>query len=110
MDNTLTNQTGTRASAAAGSPANILRVSPTIGTRQLVDELTSRRDCGAEWQLVALDGYDIELSESSRRRLFQLAEDTGALLLYCDYRASDGPHPLAPYQPGSVRDDFDLAL
>lgn len=108
MDNTLTNQTGTRASAAAGSPANILRVSPTIGTRQLVDELTSRRDCGAEWQLVALDGYDIELSELSRRRLFQLAEDTGALLLYCDYRTPDGPHPLAPYQPGSVRDDFDF--
>jgi hypothetical protein len=52
------------------------------------------------------------LDRHAAGRLLQVAADTGALLLYSDYRVSrDGqllPRPTIDYQPGSLRDDFDF--
>ncbi len=54
-----------------------------------------------------------ELSEFTLGRLIRVQKDSGAVMLYGDYRESkdDAPireHPLAHYQMGSVRDDFDF--
>lgn len=88
-------------------------VSPTAGTEEIIANLRAAAESGADYLLLCLEGYDIELPEASRRRMVQVAADTEAKLLYCDYRVrnSDGsftPHPLAGYQWGSVRDDFDF--
>jgi hypothetical protein len=46
------------------------------------------------------------------QRMLQVAEDTGAGFVYSDFReqAGDqtGERPLVDYQPGSIRDNFDL--
>ena len=45
-------------------------------------------------------------------RMVQVADDTGAGIVYSDYREIDGDkttaHPVTDYQFGSVRDDFDF--
>lgn len=45
-------------------------------------------------------------------RMMQVADDTGAVLLYADYYKRENqtlkPHPLNDYQTGSLRDDFDF--
>jgi hypothetical protein len=55
----------------------------------------------------------VGLAEIGLRRLAQVAADSGAAVLYSDYydaKAEGGVslHPLVDYQPGSLRDDFDL--
>jgi Glycosyl transferase family 2 len=70
----------------------------------------------AEWTtpylLLLLPGGEIELGAHAAERLVQIAEDTGAGLLYSDFRQRNGEevsdHPLIDYQPGSIRDTFDF--
>jgi hypothetical protein len=55
----------------------------------------------------------VELNALGLLRLFAVANDTRAALVYSDYfdRQSDGTaklHPLIDYQSGSLRDDFDF--
>lgn len=88
-----------------------ITISPTISTASLVGLLTGGEK--TDYVFVSLEGYDINLPEDSVRRILQVADDTGANLLYCDYcvKNPDGSmtgHPLTAYQPGSVRDDFDF--
>lgn len=90
----------------------IVYVSPTIATRKLIDVIkeTAKEN---EYILIRLDGYDINLSQEGENRLLQIARDSDATWLYCDYLtinpdSSLTQHPLAPYQYGSVRDDFDF--
>lgn len=90
-----------------------ITVSPTVATDMLLKQIESAGRDGIPYLFVCLDGYDINISDESRRRMSQVARETGASLLYSDYRVSnpDGSltaHPLAPYQDGSVRDDFDF--
>lgn len=90
-----------------------ITVSPTVATDTLLKQIESAGRDGIPYLFVCLDGYDINISDESRRRMSQVARETGASLLYSDYRVSnpDGSltaHPLAPYQDGSVRDDFDF--
>ena len=63
--------------------------------------------------LLAIDsGVDVQCQEHSLQRLFAVARDTGAGLVYPDFLTSvaNGPaaHPLVDYQPGSIRDDFNF--
>ncbi|MDE6361080.1 MAG: DUF4922 domain-containing protein [Muribaculaceae bacterium] len=90
-----------------------ITVSPTIATSPLMKQLREAGREGTQYILIRLDGYDIDLPEEGLRRMLQVARDTGASMLYADYRVAnpDGsltPHPLPPYQKGSVRDDFDF--
>lgn len=88
-----------------------ITVSPTISTHRLLDLLSEHR--GEEYLFIRLDGYDIDLPDDGAKRMATVAAETNAALLYADYRVGnpDGsltPHPLADYQPGAVRDDFDF--
>lgn len=90
----------------------IIYVSPTIATKHLIN-LIKDNAAQHEYLLIRLDGYDIKLSQEGEKRLLQIARDSDAAWLYCDYRTTNpdnslSAHPLAPYQPGSVRDDFDF--
>ena len=41
-------------------------------------------------------------------RMLQIAEDTGAAMVYADHFNGEEPAPVIDYQPGSLRDDFDF--
>ncbi len=41
-------------------------------------------------------------------RLLQIAEDTGAAMIYSDHFDDGKPSPVIDYQPGSLRDEFDF--
>ena len=52
------------------------------------------------------------LGEHAQERFLQVAQATGAVMLYSDYYSEQNgqptAHPTIDYQPGSVRDDFDF--
>jgi hypothetical protein len=70
-----------------------------------------------QFLLALLPGSEVELGQRALERLLAFAEDTGAGLVYSDFRdaAEAGvtergaaEHPLIDYQPGSIRDGFDF--
>ncbi len=62
--------------------------------------------------LLILPGGQVELDARALERLVHVAEDTGAGLVYSDFREKGeyqvADHPLIDYQPGSIRDNFDF--
>ncbi|MFN0120515.1 MAG: glycosyltransferase family 2 protein [Blastocatellia bacterium] len=58
------------------------------------------------------DGASLDFSARALDRMVQVADDTGAGILYADFRDRRGAeisdHPLIDYQTGSVRDNFDF--
>jgi hypothetical protein len=89
-------------------------VSPTIGTAQLLAAIRKEVDeCDAEYIAVHLEGYELDVPEQCIQRMVQTADSMDCALVYSDYRVrnADGSltnHPLAAYQNGSLRDDFDF--
>lgn len=88
-------------------------VSPVISTESLLALVKETIESGIDYLFICLEGYDIDITPESRERMMEMAKQTGAGLLYADYRVLNpdgalGNHPLAPYQLGSVRDDFDF--
>lgn len=70
-------------------------------------------DATADYLLLTLAGSEITLGARTRERLVQVADDTGAALVYADFRESNeqgdvSDHPLMDYQLGSIRDNFDF--
>ncbi len=70
-------------------------------------------DLQAEYLLLTLAGSAITLGARTIERLVQLADDTGAALVYSDFReinekGETSDHPLIDYQLGSIRDNFDF--
>lgn len=66
-----------------------------------------------EYVLLQLDDRETELRPDALTRLLQVAKDTDASMVYCDYRerlpdGSVADHPLIDYRIGSVRDNFDF--
>jgi Glycosyl transferase family 2 len=65
-----------------------------------------------EYILFVLPGGKIEWTARGLDRLYQVAKDSHAGLVYCDYRDVDSgklrDHPLIDYQTGSIRDTFDF--
>ena len=63
--------------------------------------------------LICLNDNVIQLGQNALKRMIQIAEDTGAGLIYADhYKQKDGTvskYPLVDYQTGSLRDDFDFS-
>jgi len=65
-----------------------------------------------EYLLLVLPGGTVEFGARALERFVQAADDSGAGLLYSDFRERNGDevsdHPLIDYQPGSIRDNFDF--
>ncbi len=83
-----------------------------------VDALTScatlklvAEHCRNPYALLSLEDASLDLSTFALQRLLTVAEESGAAFVYADYStgppATLKPLPLADWQPGSVRDDFD---
>ncbi len=65
-----------------------------------------------DYLLLILPEGRVELGARALERFVQVADDTGAGLIYSDFRQRNGDevadHPLIDYQPGSIRDNFDF--
>jgi hypothetical protein len=76
------------------------------GINQLLDENTT------DYLLVCLPGEQVELGQRAMESLVSAAEESGAGLIYSDFRDDVGSqttdHPLIDYQLGSIRDSFDF--
>ena len=61
---------------------------------------------------LALQNAPFKLGQCSLERMNQVAENTGAAMVYSDYRELKGEkeslHPVITYQSGSLRDDFNF--
>jgi len=90
------------------------RVSVVRGgrTRYSCDELGHVLERWKGDYLLLTTGTGVTLGERSIERLIQVAEDTGAGIVYADlFDRQDGQlteHPLIDYQLGSLRDSFDF--
>ncbi len=66
----------------------------------------------SEYILLLLKPEEVSFGRFSLNRFFEVAEVTGAELIYSDFYRMENknlyPNPLIDYQPGSIRDDFDL--
>lgn len=64
-------------------------------------------DCaGSDYTFIRLDSRPLTRVDEARFR--QVAEDSGAAMVYADYVTPDGPVPVIAYQEGALRDDFDF--
>ncbi len=76
----------------------------------LLEAVENNRHEG-RWALLELKP-GIVYGQNFERRILQVAEDTGAALVYCDYIKREAgelkQHPTIDYQLGSIRDDFDF--
>lgn len=65
-----------------------------------------------EHLLLILPGQSVRLGARAVERFLQTAEDSGAALVYSDFRDEANntvtDHPLIDYKPGSIRDTFDF--
>jgi glycosyltransferase involved in cell wall biosynthesis len=69
-----------------------------------------------DYLLLILPGGRVEFGPRAPERLAQVAEDSGAALVYSDFRERNGAevpgeivdHPLIDYQLGAIRDNFDF--
>ncbi|HKQ92714.1 MAG TPA: glycosyltransferase family A protein [Blastocatellia bacterium] len=65
-----------------------------------------------DYLLLILPGGRVELGARAPERLVQVADDSGAALVYSDFRQQNGAevvdHPLIDYQLGAIRDNFDF--
>ena len=73
---------------------------------QLLEGMTT------DYVLLCLPGDQIEFGQRAIERFISAAEDSGAGLIYSDFRDEVGghitDHPLIDYQFGSIRDSFDF--
>lgn len=79
------------------------------GTEALRTEMPR---AAGKYVLLRVGDAPLELPEESAARMLQVAEYSGAVLLYGDYYLLKNgqrlPHPTIDYQEGSLRDDFDF--
>lgn len=66
----------------------------------------------AEFTLIYTKSTELSMVHYALERMLQIADDTGADLLYADHFLQKGgeltPAPVIDYQKGSLRDDFDF--
>ena len=81
-----------------------------LTSSQNVKEVAQLAD--SEYTIIFLDELDITFYPLATERMQQVAEDSGAALLYADYSVVKNGQkinvPLCDYQGGSLRDDFDF--
>ena len=79
------------------------------GTEALRTEMPR---AAGKYVLLRVGDAPLELPEESAARMLQVAEYSGAVLLYSDYyllkNGQRMSHPTIDYQEGSLRDDFDF--
>lgn len=81
------------------------------GTTRGLEAIAAR--AVSDYVMLILRDADIDFCDAAVRRMLSVAEDTGALMIYSDFKQRRGggsvaPHPLIGLQSGALRDDFDF--
>ncbi len=92
----------------------VLLPSPEVRSTQIISQIA--REAEAEYTLVITKPTPIVIGQYAVERMMRAADETGAAMVYADYRKemqSDGAttlenHPVIDYQEGALRDDFDF--
>lgn len=85
---------------------DISRLAPTQVVNDMVEAAQSS---GEKYVALRLTDKDVSLGYRCLERMRQVAEQSGAVMVYSDRREADGtPHPVIDYQMGALRDDFDF--
>ena len=70
------------------------------------------KNSNAPYSLIALQNHGIGIGQFAIERMVQVAENTGAAIVYADYfeikNGVQTTHPVIDYQLGSLRDDFNF--
>ena len=78
----------------------------TVAVKQISEK------CGAGYVLLSLQNTQVEFGLFAIERILQVAENTGAAMVYADYTEVKNnirlPHPVIDYRQGSLRDDFNF--
>ena len=102
------------------SQAGILTPEPEVAAVHILDTPFSRsetvraaaRTATAEFSLFYTRQTELSLVHFALERMLQVADDTGAAILYADrFLSKDGvvtPAPVIDYQEGALRDDFEF--
>ena len=102
------------------SQAGILSSEPEAAAIHVLEESFTRssvlreaaKKASAEFTLFYTRRTELSLVHYALERMLQIAEDTGAAMLYADRFISKGgetiPAPVIDCQPGSLRDDFEF--
>jgi hypothetical protein len=82
----------------------------SITSSQAIAQVAARAQTA--FVLLSLHDTPIELGPFAIERFVQVAQSTGAALVYSDFWNVKGetrsPNPVTDYQPGSIRDDFNF--
>ena len=102
------------------SQAGVLGPEETVSSVHIVEEPFTRSaalrkvavTASAEFTLLYTRQTDLSLVHYALERMLQVADDTGAVMLYADRFISKGGEvssaPVIDYQEGSLRDDFEF--
>ena len=71
-----------------------------------IREIASQAD--TDYSILYTRTTDFKFVEFGLERMLQVADDSGAVLVYADHFNGSEPCPVTEYQLGSVRDDFDF--
>ena len=81
----------------------------TLSTKELVNIANTAT---TEWLFLQTEAGEIEFLPQAEKRFIEIAEATGAAMVYSDYYqiTEDGKNPITTieYQRGSLRDDFNF--
>lgn len=84
----------------------INRLTSTEALNQLIREAKSS---GEVYVALMLADKEVSFGYRCLERMEQVAQQTGAAMVYSDRREADGAlHPVIDYQQGALRDDFDF--
>ena len=95
-------------------PAEIAGVETLISNKPFsttaIQQISEK--CGAGYVLLSLKNTQVEFGQFAIERMLQVAENTGAAMVYADYTEIKNnirsPHTVIDYQQGSLRDDFNF--
>lgn len=95
--------------AHQGTGAGVIRAAGFTSS-EAVRKMAAAAD--SSYVLTYSKGFPLDMGSHSLARMVQVAEDTGAGLVYSDYyelkNGNRSSHPLIDYQAGSLRDDFNF--
>ncbi|MBO4434325.1 MAG: glycosyltransferase [Bacteroidales bacterium] len=90
--------------------AKISAITSSLGETSTIKRIAD--DAGAEFTLIYTKHTELSMVHYALERMLQIADDTGADLLYADHFLQKGGEviqaPVIDYQKGSLRDDFDF--
>jgi len=99
----------------AGESVKVPKSSQVLNTENIFSTTTLRalsEEADSEFILLLLNPLEFIFEKFSLSRFFEVAELTGAGLIYSDFyelnKSNLIPHPQIDYKPGSLRDDFDF--